>query len=338
MNDIDRAIWNALVVNMGWREGEEVAVVLQEWRDDYPAETREKFDRSRARGEAMADCFARGGAPVALYRYQPPLAQNGADAAPELYEQVGHPAVVFMPTVFSLTHTAFRRHLTSLETRVASMPSFTLGMFAPGGPMDLDYQALHRQTREMADRLASSPFVRVTGPGTTMVVEIDRDNVHCSSGLLSSPGAWGNLPGAEAYAPPVHLGRSRGHFTVPAGWGGSFPLPVPLTFRVEGGRFTGVSADSDLGEAVIAEKVLPLLQGGEGYDVLAELGLGTNHRLDAAYIAANGWSTLVAEKIGGSAHFANGNSLGMGGKNDVPIHIDWVVPEIELEFLSADPG
>jgi len=49
------------------------------------------------------------------------------------------------------------------------------------------------------------------------------------------------------------------------------------------------------------------------------------------------WSTLVAEKIGGSAHFANGNSLGMGGKNDVPIHIDWVVPGVELEFLTADP-
>lgn len=338
MNDTYRAIWHALTVNMGYREGEEVAIVLQEWRDDTPAGIREKLDRSRELGETMADCFAKNGALVSLYRYQPPLAQNGADAAPELYEQVGTPAVAFLPTVFSLTHTAFRRHLTSLGTRVASMPSFTLEMFAPGGPMDLDYQELHEQTRAMADRLAASPFVRITGPGTTMVVEVDTDHVHCSSGLLTARGAWGNLPGAEAYAPPVHLGRSRGHFTVPAGWGGNFPLPEPLTFRVEGGRMVEVTAESKAGLALIEERILPILRGGEGYDVLAELGLGTNQRLDGAYIAKHGWSTLVAEKIGGSAHFANGNSLSMGGRNDVPIHIDWVVPGIELEFFSSDPG
>ena len=68
------------------------------------------------------------------------------------------------------------------------------------------------------------------------------------------------------------------------------------------------------------------------FDVLAELGIGTNPSLNRDYILRHGWSTLVAEKIGGSAHFANGNSKSMGGVNEVPVHIDWVVDQVEITY------
>ncbi|MGB4704322.1 MAG: hypothetical protein WBI18_04510 [Candidatus Saccharicenans sp.] len=42
----------------------------------------------------------------------------------------------------------------------------------------------------------------------------------------------------------------------------------------------------------------------------------------------------MAEKIFGSIHFANGNSKGMGGRNDVPVHIDWVVPNVRAEYYN----
>ena len=167
-----------------------------------------------------------------------------------------------------------------------------------------------------------------------MVVEIDRENVHVSSGVLDTPGKWGNLPGAEAYAPPVHLGKSNGFFTGPAGWGGNAPLPYPLRFTVQGGRFVSVEGENPEAEKFAEEKVRPHLFGAPGYEVLAELGIGTNPNLTAEYIAKKGWSALTAEKIAGSAHFANGNSFSMGGKNDVPVHIDWVVPGVKLEFQS----
>jgi leucyl aminopeptidase (aminopeptidase T) len=78
--------------------------------------------------------------------------------------------------------------------------------------------------------------------------------------------------------------------------------------------------------------IKPILFSQPDFDVMAELGIGTNPNINADYIARKGWTILTAEKISGSAHFANGNSKAMGGKNDVPIHIDWVVPNVTIHY------
>jgi len=332
MDAVDQAILNALLVNLGYREGEQVALVSQSWSDEFESHRRTAFDLSYRLCSRMVDVFRKALIPVDWVTYRPKELRNGADATPELYGKIGSPDIVFMPTVFSLTHTAFRRALTGKGVRIASMPTFTLDMFAEGGPMRVDYCELDRKTREVADRLSHSRYVRVRGPDTDMVIEVDGENVHVSSGLLTKPGAWGNLPGAEAYAPPVHEGASHGFFTVPSGWGGSTPIPFPIMFHVKQGRFIRAQGGSAEAQTYIEQTIHPILFGAENYDVLAEIGIGTNTSLNADYITRKGWSTLVAEKIGGSAHFANGNSKAMGGVNDVPIHIDWVVDQVQMDY------
>ncbi len=332
MNKTDEAILQALKINMGYQAGEAVAVAGQLWNDRFDPLYKPAFERSLRLGETMAEVFRRAGVSTGWVTYVPEEARNGADATPELYEKAGRPDILFMPTAFSLTHTPFRRSLTEKGVRIASMPNFTLEMFSEGGPMSVDYRELDRRTREVAEKLRAGRFVQISGPGTSMVVEVDTDHIHVSSGLLTRPGAWGNLPGAEAYAPPVHEGRSHGYFTVPAGWGGTRPLPFPFTFHVERGRFTRIDGPSEEARRYMEENIHPLIWGANDFDVLAELGIGTNPSLNRDYILRHGWSTLVAEKIGGSAHFANGNSKSMGGVNEVPVHIDWVVDQVEITY------
>lgn len=334
MDAIERAILNSLKINMGRREGERVAIIMQTWNPKFDEKLRKKFQESEALCQKMYEVFRRAGVEVELLGYMPEEPRSGVDATPELYEKIGFKEIIFMPTVFSLTHTRFRKTQTEKGSRVASMPGFTLEMYEEGGPMDVDYTELHLQTVAQAEKLRNCRYVRVLAEDTDITVEIDPTLVHVSSGLLTEPGKFGNLPGAEAYVVPVHEGNSNGYFTVPAGWGGSGPLKYRAKFFVEKGRFVEVRGDTPEAQGYIDREVKPLIFGGKDFNILAELGIGTNPNITGDYVQKKGWNTLVAEKIFGSIHFANGNSKGMGGQNDVPVHIDWVVPGVKAEFIS----
>ena len=326
-------ILRALHENMGYRRGERVAIIVQEWAEHLGRA--EDFAESKALAREMESAFASAGIPVRICSYIPSIPRNGVDATEELYAQFDAPEeVVFMPTVFSLTHTRFRKMLSERGSRIASMPGFTLALFAPNGPMDADLEALEEATAAVAQNLKSARSVHIRADGTEMDVEIEPMLVHSSTGNITKAGAVGNLPGAEAYAVPVHRGNSNGHFTVPAGWGGPFPLEHAMRFRIRNGAFHTVEAVDDTPDArrYAREVVAPLIFSGEDHEVFAELGIGTNPQITAGSIREYGWRILTAEKIWGSAHFANGNNAGMGGRNDVPVHIDWVVPNVSISY------
>lgn len=334
MDKIEIAILNSLKVNMGYKEGEKVAIIMQEWNPKFREDIIVKFEEAKKLCLKMYEVFKKAKVDVELISYTPEEARSGVDAPKDLYEKIGFKEIIFMPTVFSLTHTNFRRTQTEKGSRIASMPGFTLEMFEEGGPMDVDYHLLHRKTEEIAEKLKSSKHVRIVADETDITVEIDPELVHVSSGLLDKPKSYGNLPGAEAYVVPVHEGNSNGYFTVPEGWGGANPLKYNLKFFVEKGRLVDVKGENEEAQDYIEKEIKPLIFGGKDFNILAELGIGTNPNITKDYIKKKGWNTLVAEKIYGSAHFANGNSKGMGGKNDVPVHIDWVVPDVEIFYIS----
>ncbi|NOZ13159.1 MAG: hypothetical protein GXO69_05860 [Acidobacteria bacterium] len=333
MNAIDNAIMNALTVNLGYRPGESVGIILQEWKPEPGDRFRDKFRRSRELCERMETVFLANGIHAELLRYTPAEARNGVDAVPALYETAKGYDILFMPTVFSLSHTPFRKAVSAAGARVASMPGFTLDMFEQNGPMDTDYEKLAEETRAIQKKLAASRYVRVTAPGTDMRIEIVAETARASTGMLNTPGAFGNLPGAEAFVLPSEEGSSEGFFTVPAGWGGQIPLPFPVKFTVKSNRFVKIEGHGMEQQSWIDKNIIPLVMGQENFNILAELGIGTNPMLNEAYIAKHGWSILTAEKISGSAHFANGNNAGFGGTNDVPVHIDWVVPGVDIQYI-----
>lgn len=334
MEKIEIAILNSLKINMGYKDGEKVAIIMQEWNPKFGKEMFQKFEKAKELCLKMFGTFKKNRVDAELISYMPEEARSGVDAPKEVYEKIGFKEIIFMPTVLSLTHTNFRRAQTEKGSRIASMPGFTLEMYEEGGPMDVDYNLLHRKTEEIAENLRESRFVRIVADDTDIKIEIEQELVHVSSGLLDKPGKYGNLPGAEAYVVPVHEGESFGYFTVPSGWGGPNPLKYKIKFFVERGRFVDARGEDKEANEYIEKEIRPLIFGGENFDVLAELGIGTNPNITKDYVRRKGWNTLVAEKIFGSAHFANGNSKGMGGKNDVPIHIDWVVPDVKIFFES----
>ncbi len=335
-NQTNKAILKALFVNMNYAPGESVLIVSQSWDTGLGHETKERFEASQKLARRMFEVISGHCKSVRFLEYTPSKTQNGVDAPSEMYEKAGKPAVVFMPTAFSLTHTPFRVHLSNLEARVATMPGLKLDAFEENGPMDIDYKLIEANTAAIADKMKKSRYARITAEGTDIVIELDSNTADTSAGMIAEKGSCGNLPGAEAYVVPIHLGNSDGYFSVPRGWGGTFPLEYPARFYVRGGRFIDVVAKDSLAQEYIDKKIKPgLLEpfgAGKDFDVLAEFGVGTNPNVTEKYIHERGWSTLLAEKIIGSAHLANGNSRYLGGKNDVRIHQDWVIPNAHIEW------
>ena len=332
--DIKNSIINTLNVNLNYKPGETVAIILQLWDPKFDPSFKVLFDKSQELCEVMYQVFKENNIDVKLLCYKPEIARNGVDTSQQVYDNIGNTDIIFMPTAFSLSHTDFRKQQTEKGSRIASIPTFTLEMFEKEGPMNIDYTEMEQRTNEIAEKMKNCKFIRVTGDETDIIIEIDNTTTHSATGLLKEKSQWGNLPGAEAYAVPTHLGNSHGYFTVPINWGGQKPLKHKAKFLIKQGRFTDIVGENIEAQEYIDKEIKPLFTQ-ENHDILAEIGIGTNKNIDEDFLKKFSWSILTAEKIHGSAHFANGNSSSMGGKNNVPVHIDWVVPNVEIEYLNS---
>jgi leucyl aminopeptidase (aminopeptidase T) len=190
--------------------------------------------------------------------------------------------------------------------------------------MAADYGAVRALTASLAERLAGSRRVRVTTPGgSDCTFDVTGRLWKIDDGVLDRPGAFGNLPAGELFIAPLATGadgvcvidRSIALQDV-----GLVDEPIRLTF--ERGRIVAIDGGSaaDAARTAIAD-------AGEGADVIAELGIGTNER---ARITG---SIITDEKVLGTAHVAFGDNANesYGGDNHATIHVDGVMADATIE-------
>jgi len=317
---VSRAVLAMLNVNLGYKKGETIGVLFQEWA--HHLGDKKPFVASMNVSKLIYEVLRKNNFAVELFSYTPSEARNGVDAPKALYDKINKD-ILIMPTVFSLTHTDFRKYQSAKGTRIASMPGFTEEMFETLGSKNDSAIFVY-------EKMKSARYVKITGKNTEIIVRVNPDKINLCSGMMDKRGAFDNLPGSEVSTAPLD---AQGYFTVPKGFGGEVPLLFDVTFYLKNGRFIGIKGASDEAQVYIDRNVRPIVFGGKNFEVLAELGIGTNTNITVEYIKKHGWSVLLAEKIFGSAHFANGNNSGMGGVNNAPVHVDWVVPGVKIEYL-----
>jgi len=220
--------------------------------------------------------------------------------------------VVICPTTKSLTHTDARREASRVGVRVGTMPGITVDTMTRCLTANAD--DIVELTKKVAKTLKKSSEVRiVTKLGTDITVQSKGRRIIPSTGVLTNIGESGNLPSGEVFFAPRE-GKATGTIVFDGSIGGIGLLkkPVKITFK-EGLaiRFTG-------GEP--AKKLSKMLRdvGGDAL-AIGELGIGTNPNAQLC------GDILEDEKVLGTVHFAFGNNLTMGGKIEVPIHIDCIV-------------
>ncbi len=174
----------------------------------------------------------------------------------------------------------------------------------------------HQQT--LVDRLASADVVRITGPGTDLMLRVKGRPWANSDGRR-------NMPSGEVFTSPLEDSADGViTFDVPSGVKGSVVEGVRLRF--EAGRV--VEATATRGQEVLDAQ----LATDRGARYLGEIGIGTNPHIRVPTL-----KTLYDEKILGTVHLALGRSYATtGGVNESAIHWDLVCDLRDDGLVTVD--
>jgi aminopeptidase len=246
---------------------------------------------------------------------------NGEEPSAEIADMMQKFDVVLIPTSKSLTHTDARRAASAKGVRVATFPGITKDVMIRG--MNADYKKISKLSVKLKNILEKGHFVRVTSPsGTDISFEIAGRTAFASKGLFHAKGESGNLPTGETFLAPIE-GTSEGVFVVDGSMAGLGLIKnANIRIEVEKGYATKITGGS------AARKLKEMLdKAGKESRNIAEFGIGTN---DSARLSG---ILLEDEKVMGTIHIAVGNNVSMGGKVNVPIHLDGVVkkPTVYLD-------
>jgi aminopeptidase len=240
---------------------------------------------------------------------------NGEEPSEEIAHLMEQFDVVFIPTEKSLTHTDARRNASRKGVRVATFPGITKEVMIRG--LNADYDKISRLSLKLKKHLENGKEIRVTAPaGTDLSFRIEGRTAIASKGLFNKKGDSGNLPTGETFLAPLE-GTSNGVFIVDGSMAG-LGLMKNSRIRVEVRDGFAVKITG----GTIAKKLIKMLDSvGKNARNIAEFGIGTN---DSAKLSG---ILLEDEKVLGTVHIALGNNVSMGGKVNVPIHLDGVIKE-----------
>lgn len=249
----------------------------------------------------------------AFYVEMRPRKLNGEEPPEQIAELMKQVDVVICPTSKSLTHTLARREASKQGVRIGTMPGISADALIRC--ISADYEKIIETNERLSIILRHTAEVRVTTKlGTDIILPIKGRRILSSSGVLRKIGESGNIPSGEVYCAP-HEGKTNGIVVFDGSIAGIGMLTSPVTVEINDGfaeKFTGKGDNPKILEKMLQEV-------GKYARAVAEFGIGTN---DKAKITGD---ILEDEKVLGTIHIAFGNNLSMGGKINVPIHIDGIV-------------
>jgi leucyl aminopeptidase (aminopeptidase T) len=247
------------------------------------------------------------------------MTHSGQEPPSEILNLCQKADVVILHTAYSLTHTKAGKSAQKYNLRVASLPTVDQELMTR--TLKIDYQTLQQTGQKLKNKLASRQIIRIKSKaGTDITAKIRQNQIFNDCGLIQS-GQVGNLPAGEVFFAPI-LGSANGTWIINGSLADFDQLKQPIRLTIKAGRavdFSGGRAATELKQRLTAI-------GPEAFNI-AEIGIGTNPE-------TNPFGDMIeAEKAYGTAHLALGNNSTMGGKIDVPIHLDGLTlePTINLD-------
>ena len=217
--------------------------------------------------------------------------------------------VELLITTKSLSHTKARKNACKKGARIASMPTITEG--AMKRALNIDYEKLKWRNKKIMKLLTKGKMAKVTTKkGANLVMGIKGRRCFDDNGIYDKKGSFGNLPAGEVAVAPLE-GTANGVYVVDASFSGFGKLKRPLKIRVKNGYAIKIAG----GKAKFLEKYLK----NKKYRNIAEFGIGTNPKAKVS------GCVLEDEKVIGTVHIALGNNISLGGKVNVPLHLDGII-------------
>jgi len=249
--------------------------------------------------------------------------RHGKEPTADAASRMGQADLVLGLTKMSLAHTRARQALCANGGRYLSLPGYSRELLADPC-VQTDFQGQYALTRAISDAFSAGSEVRVkTAAGTDVWLGIAGRTGNCCPGFVNQHYSLGSPPDIESNVSPVeHLSEGIAVIDGSVACDEIGLLEKPIELTISGGRITGVrSARADYVERVNA---LFARIGYRNALVLAECGVGLN---PLAKLTGN---MLTDEGCLGCVHFGFGSNITVGGQNDVPFHIDFVMRDASL--------
>ncbi len=254
-----------------------------------------------------------------------PLTMHGSSPPPHIGPAMLWADAVFCLTKMSLAHTAERRAANEHGTRYLSLPDYDLELLG-GDSLMCDFRSAGKEAQRLKRVLSDARTIRVrTEAGTDLTFSAAGRTANACGGACHEPGTLGSPPDAEVNVAPLE-GTAHGTVVVD----GSIPcrelgkLVRPLTLVVRQGMIVDIEGEQP--ERQTLEAIFERI-GRDEARWLAEFGIGLNP-----------WAELTGrmlddEGCAGTIHFGFGSNATIGGINQVPFHLDFVVcrPTVEVE-------
>ncbi len=274
----------------------------------------------------IAEVFAQRAQPLTYYVGLHEVADldiHGQEPPDAIAKAMLEADLILGMTQMSMAHTRARLAASHKGARYLSMPDYDLALLQ-NPAVTTDYYAAAPLVRRFAEALDSGVRVSVvTERGTDIQINIDGRKANFCPGFVNVPGALGSPPDIEANISPVET-DSNGTIVVD----GSIPcrevglLSTPVTLEVRDGKMCDIATEND----ALHTRLTGLFErvGSANAYILGECGIGLN---PAADLTGN---MLTDEGAFGCVHFGFGSNATVGGTNDVPFHLDFVLREPTL--------
>jgi leucyl aminopeptidase (aminopeptidase T) len=191
------------------------------------------------------------------------------------------------------------------------------------GGIRADYQQVRRITERLARLLTEADAIRITTPEGTDVTMRSRGRVAIAqTGFVTKPGELSGLPDGEATLAPLE-GATEGVAVAPYIADSLGLITEPFRMEIAKGRITHVTG----GRQAVELRQLLTQHDEAGYNAASQFALGTN---PACRVMPN--TREVSKKLG-TAHFAIGDNISLGGQSKSSFHIDFVFlcPTVHLD-------
>lgn len=230
--------------------------------------------------------------------------------------------VIISPTTRTIYHSKATADALANGARVLSLTEVSEKVLISGG-IDADFIGLQSRIRKLQNILGNASKIHIsTKQGTEMYFDVTGRPGYACNGLCHNPGDKLGIPEVEVFIAPIET-YTHGQFVIDATIAGYGLVSSPVTVTVKKGRAVKFEGGND---AEVLERMIKSSNNINSFTI-AEIGIGLN---DCAKVIGE---IIEDEGAYGTGHFAFGNNVYFGGKNEAPIHLDVVywAPTIEAD-------
>jgi len=245
------------------------------------------------------------------------LKMHGSEPSQRTAHIMKNSDLILSLTSFSIAHTNARIKATVAGARYLSLPEYSLNLIKDDS-LTQNFKKCFFVVKKMTKIFSFGNKVKVlSDKGTNIDLDIRGRVGNCCPGFVCKPGDLGSPPDIESNISPIEF-KSNGKIVVD----GSIPHPSigllreNVMLKIENGCIKSIKASPFLKKKIsLIFNSVPQKKS----KILAECGVGFNPKAKL-----KGYM-LTDEGAFGTMHFGFGSNITVGGLNDVPFHLDFVL-------------